>query len=119
MLTFGVTVLPDPPFSRFFELMEQTEHHGFEYGWTYDSHILWQESYATLPVAAERTSKLKLGHFVTNPGIRDPTVTASWYATMHDLSRAAWSWASAAATRHGGLSASSRSRWPSSRRAAE
>ncbi len=86
MLTFGVTVLPDPPFSRFFELMEATERHGFDYGWTYDSHILWQESYATLPIAASRTSKLKLGHFVTNPGIRDPTVTASWYATMHDLS---------------------------------
>src|SRR4051794_19594309 len=86
MLTFGVTVLPDPPQSRFFELMQQTEQHGFEYGWTYDSHILWQDSYATFPVAVERTSTLKFGHFVTNPGIRDPTVTASWYATMQDLS---------------------------------
>ncbi len=86
MLTFGVTVLPDPPMSRFFDLMQQVEEQGFEYGWTYDSHILWQESYATFPVVAERTSKLKLGHFVTNPGIRDPTITASWYATMHDLS---------------------------------
>ena len=86
MLTFGVTVLPDPPMSRFFDLMQQVEQQGFEYGWTYDSHILWQESYATFPVVAERTSKLKLGHFVTNPGIRDPTITASWYATMQDLS---------------------------------
>jgi probable F420-dependent oxidoreductase len=86
MLAFGVTVLPDPPMSRFFDLMQQVEQNGFEYGWTYDSHILWQESYATFPVVAERTSKLKLGHFVTNPGIRDPTITASWYATMHDLS---------------------------------
>jgi probable F420-dependent oxidoreductase len=86
MLTFGVTVLPDPPSSRFFELVELAEQHGFEYAWTYDSHILWQESYATLPLAAARTSKIKLGHFVTNPGIRDPTITASWYATMQDLS---------------------------------
>jgi probable F420-dependent oxidoreductase len=86
MLTFGVTVLPDPPLSRFLELMQLTEQHGFEFGWTYDSHILWQESYATLPVVAERTERLKLGHFVTNPGIRDPTVTASWYATMQDIS---------------------------------
>jgi probable F420-dependent oxidoreductase len=86
MLAFGVTVLPDPPSSRFFELVELAEQHGFEYAWTYDSHILWQESYATLPLAAARTSKIKLGHFVTNPGIRDPTVTASWYATMQDLS---------------------------------
>jgi probable F420-dependent oxidoreductase len=86
MLTFGVTVLPDPPLSRFLELIELAEKHGFEYGWTYDSHILWQESYATLAVAADRTERIKLGHFVTNPGIRDPTVTASWYATMQDLS---------------------------------
>ena len=86
MLTFGVTVLPDPPYTRLIELNVLAEQHGFEYGWTYDSHILWQESYATLPLVADRTDKIKLGHFVTNPGIRDPTITASWYATMHDLS---------------------------------
>ena len=29
---------------------------------------------------------MKLGHFVTNPGTREPTVLASAYATMHVLS---------------------------------
>jgi probable F420-dependent oxidoreductase len=86
MITFGVTVLPDPPFSRFLELVQLSEKHGFEYAWTYDSHILWQESYATLPIVSDHTERIKLGHFVTNPGIRDATVTASWYATMQDLS---------------------------------
>jgi probable F420-dependent oxidoreductase len=86
MLTFGVTVLPDPPYTRLIELTSLAEQHGFEYGWTYDSHILWQESYATLPLVADHTDSIKLGHFVTNPGIRDPTITASWYATMHDVS---------------------------------
>ena len=86
MLSFGVTVLPDPPYQRMIELMKLAEQHGFEYAWTYDSHILWEESYATLPLAAAQTSKIKLGHFVTNPGIRDPTITASWYATMQDIS---------------------------------
>ena len=85
-LTFGVTVLPDPPYTRLIELMQKAEEHGFEYGWTYDSHILWQDSYATLPLVAAATANIKLGHCVTNPGIRDPTVTASWYATMHDIS---------------------------------
>jgi probable F420-dependent oxidoreductase len=66
--------------------MQFAEGQGFEHGWTYDSHILWEESYATLPLAADRTETLKLGHFVTNPGIRDPTVVASWYATMQDIS---------------------------------
>src|SRR5437763_12170080 len=85
-LTFGVTVLPDPPYTRLVELTKKAEEHGFEYAWTYDSHILWQDSYATLALAAGRTEKIKLGHFVTNPGIRDPTVVASWYATMQDIS---------------------------------
>ncbi len=70
MLTFGVTVLPDPPFSRFLELVQLSEKHGFEYARTYDSHILWQESYATLPVVADHTERIKLGHFVTNPDPR-------------------------------------------------
>ena len=85
-LTFGVTVLPDPPYTRLIELMQRAEQHGFDYGWTYDSHILWQDSYATLPLVAAATERIKLGHCVTNPGIRDPTVTASWYATMQDIS---------------------------------
>ena len=37
-LSFGVTVLPDPPSSRFLELIRHAESNGFEYGWTYDSH---------------------------------------------------------------------------------
>jgi alkanesulfonate monooxygenase SsuD/methylene tetrahydromethanopterin reductase-like flavin-dependent oxidoreductase (luciferase family) len=86
LLTFGMTVMPDPPFSRMLKLIQLAEQNGFEYGWTYDSHILWQESYALLPIVARETKTIKLGHCVTNPGIRDPTITASWYATMQDLS---------------------------------
>jgi alkanesulfonate monooxygenase SsuD/methylene tetrahydromethanopterin reductase-like flavin-dependent oxidoreductase (luciferase family) len=84
-LGFGITALPDPPYTELISVMQEAEKLGFEYGWTYDSHILWQESYATLPLVAASTEKLKLGHCVTNPGIRDPTITASWYATMHDI----------------------------------
>jgi probable F420-dependent oxidoreductase len=86
MLSFGVTVLPDPPYERLIEVLRNAEQHGFEYGWTYDSHILWQESYALLAIAATQTETIKLGHCVTNPGIREPTITASWYATMQDIS---------------------------------
>src|SRR5256886_7093533 len=85
-LSFGVTVLPDPPYTRLIELMQLAERHGFEYAWTYDSHVLWQESMPTLALAADRTSKIKLGHMVTTPGTRDPTVLASAYATLHDIS---------------------------------
>jgi alkanesulfonate monooxygenase SsuD/methylene tetrahydromethanopterin reductase-like flavin-dependent oxidoreductase (luciferase family) len=34
-LSFGVTVLPDPPYQRLIELLQLAERHGFEYGWTY------------------------------------------------------------------------------------
>jgi probable F420-dependent oxidoreductase len=86
MLSFGVTVLPDPPYQRMLELLQLAEERGFDYGWTYDSHILWHESFPLLALAAERTTRMKLGHCVTNPGIREPTVTASYYATMHEVS---------------------------------
>ena len=72
--------------SRWLELIQVAEKHGFDYAWTYDSHVLWQESVPLLAVAARETSKIKLGHFVTNPATRDPTVLASAYATLHDLS---------------------------------
>src|SRR6266576_6143 len=85
-LSFGVTVLPDPPYTRFVELVQLAESHGFEHGWTYDSHVLWQESFPLLTLAAQATTKLKLGHCVTNPGTREPTVLASGYATLHDIS---------------------------------
>src|ERR671931_2616138 len=85
-LSFGVTVLPDPPYTRLIELIQLAEQRGFEYAWTYDSHVLWQESIPVLALAADRTSKIKLGHFVTNPGTREPTVLESAYATLHDIS---------------------------------
>jgi probable F420-dependent oxidoreductase len=84
-LSFGVTVLPDPPYARWLELIQLAERHGFEYAWTYDSHVLWQESIPLFGYASHETSKIKLGHFVTNPGTRDPTVLASAYATLQDL----------------------------------
>jgi probable F420-dependent oxidoreductase len=85
-LSFGVTVLPDPPYQRLVELLVLAESHGFDYGWTYDSHVLWQESFPLLTLAAQATKTMKLGHCVTNPGTREPTVLASGYATLHDIS---------------------------------
>jgi probable F420-dependent oxidoreductase len=86
MLSFGVTVLPDPPASRVVELLKLAEHHGFEYGWTYDSHVLWHDPYPLLTMAALETSTLHLGLNVTNPGTREPTVTASAFATLQAIS---------------------------------
>ena len=86
MLDFGVTFLPDPPPQQFVDRIVRAEQFGFRYGWTYDSHILWQDGYIDLTLAAAATSSIKLGHCVTNPGIREPTVTASAYATLQAVS---------------------------------
>ncbi len=86
MLSFGVTVLPDPPWQRLVELLQLAERNGFEYGWTYDSHVLWQDPYPLLTLAAAGTERIRLGLNVTNPGTREPTVTASAFATLQDVS---------------------------------
>src|SRR3954453_14744100 len=85
-LSFGVTVLPDPPYSRLIELIQLAERHGFEYAWSNDSHVLWKESFPVLALVADRTSKINLGHMVTNPGTREPTVLASAYGALQDSS---------------------------------
>ena len=87
-LSFGVTVLPDPPYQRLVELMvTRREPAASTYGWTYDSHVLWQDSFSDPHARRDQaTSTMKFGHQVTNPGTRDPTVLASLYATLHDIS---------------------------------
>src|SRR3954447_24392453 len=87
MLSFGVTILPDPPWQRLLELMQLAAKNSLDYGWTYDSHVLWQEPFPLLTLAAMNTERLKLGLNVTNPGTREPTVTASAFATLQDVSK--------------------------------
>ena len=68
MLSFGVTILPDPPWQRLVELMQLAEQNGFEYGWTYDSHVLWQEPYPLLTLAAMNTERLQARPERDEPG---------------------------------------------------
>jgi probable F420-dependent oxidoreductase len=84
-IEFGVTILPDPPCSRFVDLVRLAEDCGFDWAYTYDSHILWQEGCVLLTAAAVQTERIGLGFCVTNPGTRDPTVTASFHATLNTI----------------------------------
>lgn len=86
-MKFGVTLLPDPPSTVLLDRLELAERNGFQYGWTYDSHILWQEPIALLTMMALRTTSMNVGLCVTNPGTREPTVLASAHATIHDISQ--------------------------------
>jgi probable F420-dependent oxidoreductase len=81
---FGVTFQTDPPASRVVELTQRAEALGFSHAWTFDSHILWQEPYVIYAQMLAATERIMVGPFVTNPATRDPTVTASLFATLND-----------------------------------
>ena len=112
-MQFGFTLKPEHTIERTLALTRQAEAAGFDYGWLFDWHVLWRDPYPLLTLMAGATDRMRLGTCVTNPGTREPSVTASSLATLDELSAAAgWTSASGAATRPGGSSASRRSRWP-------
>jgi probable F420-dependent oxidoreductase len=83
-MDFGVTLQTNPPASRVIELTRRAEELGFGYAWTFDSHILWQEPYVIHSQMLSATERIMVGPFVTNPVSRDPSVTASTFATLND-----------------------------------
>src|ERR1700757_4101617 len=83
---FGITIKPDISVQRIIGLTRQAESAGFEYGWIFDSHVLWKEPYPLLPLKGTKTKRLRLGTCVTNPATRDLTVTASLFATLNLIS---------------------------------
>jgi len=85
-MQFGFTLKPDHSIPATLELSKAAEDAGFDYGWLFDSHVLWRDPYPLLTLMAEHTTRLRLGTCVTNPGTREPTVTASALATLNELS---------------------------------
>jgi probable F420-dependent oxidoreductase len=85
-MKFGITIKPDISVERIVGLTRQAEEAGFEYGWNFDSHVLWKEPYPLLTLMANATRSMRLGPCVTNPAVRDLTVTASLFATLDLIS---------------------------------
>jgi probable F420-dependent oxidoreductase len=83
---FGITIKPDMTVERIVALTHQAEASGFEYGWIFDSHVLWLECYPMLTLMATNTANMRLGTCVTNPATRDVTVTSSLFATLNLIS---------------------------------
>ena len=84
-MDFGVVLQTNPPASRVIELAARAEKAGFGYGWTFDSHVLWQEPFVIYSRMLEATERMIVGPMVTNPGTRDWTVIASLFATLNDM----------------------------------
>jgi len=84
-MDFGVVLQTDPPAWRVVDLARKAETLGFSYGWTFDSHVLWQEPYVIYSQMLAATKRMIVGPMVTNPGTRNPTVTASHFATLNDM----------------------------------
>ncbi|HYN69858.1 MAG TPA: TIGR03842 family LLM class F420-dependent oxidoreductase [Candidatus Eisenbacteria bacterium] len=85
-MQFGFTLKPDHSIPETLDLTRKAEAAGFDYGWVFDSHVLWREPYPLLTLMAEHSERLRLGTCVTNPGTREPTVTASALATINEIS---------------------------------
>lgn len=83
-MDFGVVLQTNPPARRVVELTKRAEELGFNYAWTFDSHILWQEPFVIYTQMLAATKNIKVGPMVTNPGTRDWTVLASLFATLND-----------------------------------
>src|SRR5437899_10763854 len=86
MFEFAFTLKPDMTPDHIVALTRQAEAAGFGYGWIFDSHVLWQEPYPLLTLMAANTRKMRFGTCVTNPVVRDATVTASLLATLNRIS---------------------------------
>src|ERR671933_2130505 len=84
-MDFGVTFQTHPPAWRVVELTKRAEQLGFSHAWTFASHILWQEPYVIFSQMLAATERIMVGPLVTNPATRDPTVTASLFATLNDM----------------------------------
>ncbi len=84
-MDFGVVLQTDPPASKVVELTRMAEGLGFSHGWTFDSHVLWQEPFVIYSQMLAATTDMVVGPMVTNPGTRDWTVIASLFATLNDM----------------------------------
>ncbi len=73
---------------RSIEIVKSAEYWGFTYCWIFDSHVLWKDCYPVFSLLAWHTSRIKFGTCVTNPAVRDITVTSSLLASLNEISGA-------------------------------
>jgi len=84
-MDFGISLPTDPPIDLQVEKAKLAEACGFTYVWCWDTHILMQEYSPQMTLIAAGTQNVVVGSCVTNPVTRDPTVVASFLATLANM----------------------------------
>jgi alkanesulfonate monooxygenase SsuD/methylene tetrahydromethanopterin reductase-like flavin-dependent oxidoreductase (luciferase family) len=67
------------------QLLKFAEDLGYDHGWVPDSQMIWSDCYAVLALAAEHTSRIRLGTGVAVAPTRSAPVTAHSIATINRI----------------------------------
>ncbi|TWT12861.1 LLM class flavin-dependent oxidoreductase [Reyranella sp. CPCC 100927] len=81
-MKFGVTIVPRISDWRLFVELEEM---GYDCAWAADSQMIYSDAYAVLALAAEHTSRIRLGTGVSVAPTRLAPVTAHSIATINQL----------------------------------
>ena len=84
-MKFAVSVFGNQPMPRIVQRVKKIESLGFDAVWFGDLQRICREVYVEMTACALNTSRITLGIGVTMPTTRHASVTASAFASLHDL----------------------------------
>jgi 5,10-methylenetetrahydromethanopterin reductase len=82
----GIWIQPTVEARVVAEMAQYAEARGADFVGITDGQMIWRDVYVALALAASRTSRVRLGPWVTNTTTRHPAVTANVIATLDELS---------------------------------
>jgi 5,10-methylenetetrahydromethanopterin reductase len=82
----SIGVSPRETFDRFVALMRAADETALDAVWVVDSHLIMKDSTVALTLGVQATRRLRFGIGVGNPVTRHPTVYASTFASLQELS---------------------------------
>lgn len=81
-MEFGISF---PTYVRAWQDVKRAEDYGFTHAWFDDSHMCYSDVFCTMALAAEHSSRIKLGTFVVIAGNRAAPTVATAMATLNEL----------------------------------
>lgn len=85
-ITKGLALYPSRTVNETRRLARMAEDFGYTHLWFGDSQNIWREAYVSMAATALDTSGITIGTGVTNGVTRHPSVIASAWATLYELS---------------------------------